>query len=65
MLGPIVGPAIAAAVTTWLQGRAGRNARIKVGDIEIEASSREEFDRLLAQALALKARQTKAGQDRE
>ncbi|MGF6724596.1 uncharacterized protein (DUF697 family) [Paraburkholderia sp. GAS41] len=65
VLGPIVGPAIAAAVTTWLQGRAGRNARIKVGDIEIEASSREEFDRLLAQALALKARQTKAGQDRE
>jgi uncharacterized protein (DUF697 family) len=65
VLGPIVGPAIAAAVTTWLQGRAGRKARIKVGDIEIEASSREEFDRLLTQALALKASQTKAGQDRE
>jgi hypothetical protein len=27
VLGPIVGPAIAAAVTTWLQGRAGRKVR--------------------------------------
>jgi len=59
VLGPIVGPAIAAAVTTWLQGRAGRKVRMKVGDIEIEANTQEDFDRLLAQARALKAAQAK------
>jgi hypothetical protein len=32
---------------------------MKVGDIEIEANTREDFDRLLAQARALKATQAK------
>ncbi|MDN7716247.1 hypothetical protein [Burkholderia gladioli] len=57
ILGPIFGPAIAAAVTTWLQGRAGRKIRLKVGDVEIEASTSEDFERLLSEARALKAAQ--------
>jgi hypothetical protein len=56
--GPIFGPAIAAALTAWFQGRAGRKVRMRVGDIEIEAGTRKEFDRLLERALALKADQT-------
>jgi hypothetical protein len=63
--GPIIGPVIAAALTAWLQGRAGRKVRMKVGDIEIEASTQEEFDRLLATALALKADQTKPAEGKE
>ncbi|REG61566.1 hypothetical protein B0G80_4419 [Paraburkholderia sp. BL6669N2] len=59
-LGPIFGSAIAAILSAWLQGRAGRKVRMKAGDIEIEANTQEEFERLLAQALALKANQ--AGQ---
>lgn len=57
IVGPIVGSAIAAAVTTWLQGRAGRKIRLKVGDVEIEASNPEDFERLLAEARALKGAQ--------
>lgn len=57
ILGPIFGPAIAAAVTTWLQGRTGRKIRLKVGDVEIEASTSEDFERLLSEARALKAAQ--------
>jgi hypothetical protein len=59
VLGLIVGPAITPAVTTWLQGRAGQKVHMKVGDIEIEAGTQEDFDRLLAQARALKATQAK------
>ncbi|WP_144157638.1 hypothetical protein [Paraburkholderia sp. BCC1885] len=58
VVGPIVGPVVAAAVTTWLQGRAGRKIRLKVGDVEIEASTPEDFERLLSEARALKATQT-------
>jgi hypothetical protein len=57
VLAPIFGPAIAAAVTHWLQGRPGRKVRLKVGDVEIEASTSEDFERLLAEARAFQAAQ--------
>jgi hypothetical protein len=63
VVGPIFGPALAAALAAWFQGRAGRKVRMRVGDIEIEASTREEFDRLLERALVLNAAQ--ANSERE
>jgi len=41
VLAPAVGPAFGAAVGAWLHGRAGREVRMKAGDIEIEASTPE------------------------
>lgn len=40
---------------TWMNGKAGRKLRLKVGDVELEANSQAEVDHLVAQALALKA----------
>ncbi|MNO80495.1 hypothetical protein D3C76_717040 [compost metagenome] len=54
-LAGIAGTVIGAALVAWINGRAGRKVRMKVGDIELEASSPAEIDHLVAQALALKA----------
>lgn len=51
----IAGPIVGVAVGAWIQGRAGRKVRLKVGDIELEAHSPADIERLVAQALALKA----------
>jgi hypothetical protein len=42
MIGPIVG--------AWLQARYGRKARLKIGDIEAEARTPEEVEKLIARA---------------
>ncbi|VVP46921.1 hypothetical protein PS850_05198 [Pseudomonas fluorescens] len=39
----------------WGNGRAGRTLRLQVGDVELEAHSSADIERLVAQALALKA----------
>jgi hypothetical protein len=52
-VGPIVGPAFGA----WLQGRAGRKLRLKVGEVEVEARTVDEIDELLKRAKALQADQ--------
>lgn len=41
-------------VGAWLKGRAGRKVRLKVGDIEVEASTQAEVDVLVVKALNLK-----------
>ncbi len=41
------GPTLGTALIAWLHGRRGRKVRIKFGDIEAEASSTREVERLL------------------
>jgi len=43
-----IGPPLIAGIAGWLHGRAGRNVRLKVGDIEVEASTMEEVEELIA-----------------
>lgn len=54
-LAQVVGPIVGVAVGAWIQGRAGRKVRLKVGDIELEANCPAEIDHLVAKAMALKA----------
>ena len=50
----IDGPIVCVSVGAWIQGRAGRKVRLKVGEIELEAYSRADMDVLVAKALELK-----------
>jgi hypothetical protein len=45
-----VTPALCTAVGAWLGSRNGRKVRIKVGDIEAEAQTREDVEKLLERA---------------
>jgi hypothetical protein len=47
----------ASLLVGWLTGRNGRKARVKVGDIEAEARTPEELERLLKRALEIRAEQ--------
>src|SRR4051794_21428092 len=47
-LAAATGPVIGAAIGAWLQARYGRKVRVKIGDIEAEAHSAEEVEKLLA-----------------
>lgn len=53
-LAGIVGPIVGVALGAWINGRAGRKVKLKVGDIEIEANSQEEVEALLNMALEVK-----------
>ena len=51
-----VGPVVGVVVGAWLQSKAGRKVRIKIGDVEIEATTKnsltkEELDKILQRAL--------------
>lgn len=59
----IAGPAIGVAVAAWFQGRAGRKLRLKVGDIEVEATTMQELEQLLDQAIARRDQQSKQAND--
>lgn len=39
----------------WIQSRLGRKVRIKIGDIEVEAATAQEAERLLERARAIRA----------
>ena len=54
-LAQVIGPMLGGAAVAWLQGRAGRKLRLKVGDVDVEAHTPEEIMRLLEQAHALQA----------
>jgi len=54
----IAGAAIGVAVAAWFQGRAGRKLRLKVGNIEIEAATMQELEKLLDQASARRDQQS-------
>ena len=53
-LAPTLIPAVAGLCGAWVQARYGRKVRIKVGDIEVEARTAEEVERLLMTAVAVK-----------
>lgn len=46
---------VSVVAVTWMNGKAGRKLRLKMGDVEQEANSQAKIDHLVAQALALKA----------
>ena len=48
------GPTLGVVLVAWLQGRAGRKVRIKVGDVEAEARTAEEVERLMLRAQEFK-----------
>ena len=52
-LAAIVGPAFGMGVGAWLHARYGRRVRLKVGDIEAEAQTLEEVEKLLTHALEI------------
>jgi hypothetical protein len=56
-LGPAAIGVIDAAVGAWVSGRSGRKVRLKVGDIEAEARTIDEVERLLQRASALQVSQ--------
>jgi hypothetical protein len=45
-----LGPPGIAALGGWVAGRSGRKVRLKIGDVEAEAGTREEVEKLLAMA---------------
>jgi hypothetical protein len=51
-----IGPPLIAGVAGWLHGRAGRKVRLKVGDIEAEAPTIEEVEKLLDRAQEIQQR---------
>jgi hypothetical protein len=52
-----VSPVLTGILGAWLQSKAGRKVRLKVGDIEVEAKTVEEVEQLLQRAQALQASQ--------
>lgn len=59
-LATIAGPIFAVAVGAWINGRAGRKLKLKVGDVELEANSPAEIDDLLRKAAEFKAQLSKS-----
>jgi ribosome modulation factor len=60
----VAGPIVAASLVAWLQGRAARKVRVRFGDIEIEAPTKEamtneEFETLLRRTI-----QARSGEDK-
>jgi hypothetical protein len=64
-LATIVGPVLAAAVTSWFEGIAGRKLRLTMGDIDVEAQSEPELERLLEQETAARERQRQRERNRD
>ncbi len=50
------GPLLATALGAWLHARYGRKVRIKVGEIEAEAQTPEELEKLLEKAQEIRER---------
>jgi hypothetical protein len=50
------GATVVTAVAAWLHGRSGRKVRLKVGEIEAEAQTVEEVEKLLKQAEEIQER---------
>ncbi len=51
-----LGPTLGAALGAWLHARYGRKVRLKIGEIEAEAQTPEEVEKLIAEALVIQER---------
>jgi hypothetical protein len=60
---PVAGPTLIAATNVWLQGRADRRLRLKMGDTEVEANSPGELYGLLNLTMAVSQRHEKPATD--
>jgi len=63
-LATIVGPVLYAAVTSWFEGVVGRKLRLKMGDIDVEARSEPELERLLEHEIAAREPQRQRERNR-
>ena len=43
-----IGPPLIAGIAGWLHGRSGRKVRLKIGDVEVEAPTMKDVERLVA-----------------
>ena len=59
----VAGSTLGAAASAWLQGRAGRRLRLKMGDVEVEATSTAELYGLLILTMAVSDRLAKPETD--
>lgn len=64
-LGPAAITGLTAAAATWLQGRAGRKVKVKIGSVEAEGATIEEVRQLLELAAEVQARAPVQEQDGE
>ena len=55
-LAVVVGPALGTIIGAWLHARYGRKVRLKIGEIEAEAQTVEEVEKLLARAQEIQQR---------
>ncbi len=55
-LAPTVVPILGTVLGAWLNARYGRKVRVKIGDIEAEARTPEELERLLEKAQKIRER---------
>ncbi len=60
---PVAGSTLTAASGAWLQGRAGRRLRLKIGDTKVEATSAGELYGLLNLTMAVSERLAKPETD--
>lgn len=61
VLATAFGPVLAGILAAWLQSKAGRKVRLKDGDIEVEARTVEEAERLLDVAAEQRAKREREG----
>lgn len=55
-LAAIVGPVLGTAIGAWLHARYGRKVRLKIGEVEAEAQTVEEVEKLLDRAQEIQQR---------
>jgi hypothetical protein len=60
-LGPPVITALAGYAAAWVQARNGRKVRIRIGEIEAEARTVAEIEKLLKKAAEFQDRERKGG----
>ncbi len=51
-----LGPTLGTALGAWLHARYGRKVRLKIGEIEAEAQTPEEVEKLILQAVEIQKR---------
>jgi hypothetical protein len=64
-LAPTAITALVALGTVWIQARAGRKIRVKVGDVEAEAGTAKEMEAALRTAIEIKERLSSADEGKD